>query len=109
MSLRIRGIPKREFRKRLVALSAGCAVQTGGWPCGGCFPWGQARWHAVLVFRGSCEDAKTAEGYRLASDIVRKADGTFSHHVFIDVPIEAIRRDIAAIWAEMTRPSEVTH
>ena len=74
----VTGVPKRQFRDRLVAVCGGCAIQHNGWPCGSCFQvhFDGDQWRAVLAFRGV---------------------------VFADRPVAELRRTVRALWAELQR------
>lgn len=98
--MRVPGVRKSEFRKALVTASGGCAIQHNGWPCGTDFPGNQEEWHAVLAYRGDYdknhrilkEDGTVV--YRMATDIVFDKDGTYSHHVFTEIPEEEVKQKI---------------
>lgn len=107
-----KGLPTAAaLRKAVVVHCGGCHVQHTGWPCNTCFhaakPEGvtddewHALWQALLCFRGDYDreyDAKT-ETYHVATDIIFDLDGTFSHHVFADIPTELLRAQIASLDA----------
>ena len=102
--MRVKGVNRRKFRQAVVDASGGCTLQHDGWPCGSDFPGNQEDWHAVLAYRGDYDGPEVrivkADGsvvYKMTTDIVYKQDGTFSHHVFVEIPEDEIKRRIQAL------------
>lgn len=105
--MKIPGLSREEFRRRLVEASGGCQIQGpvrrggGGWPCGSCCIGDDDDWRAILAYRGDYEDCRVEGGYRMAVSFAYKPDGTFSHHVFEVIPQAKIDASIRRLAQEL--------
>lgn len=107
--MKIKGIARAAFKRRIVEAAGGCAIQYDGWPCGSCFSAAGigdlegADWRAVLAFRGDYDKAIDGDVIVLCTDIERHADGSFKAHVMSRIPLAEIEARIRALKQRLGR------
>jgi hypothetical protein len=103
--MNISGIPREEFRDRLVYACGGCAIQHDGWPCGTCFLAvfdNGEDWRAVLAYRGDYDSDISGSNIRMAVALKRGKNGTIGH-VMKDVPLKEVRSRVRNIWKQLKK------